>query len=326
MKRALPTAKVGGPATTGPRSAKAAAFLRQFLEHCARGTNAVTGKAGAPLDFVELPRQRLAQSGGRPRADGHGLRAGRSGSRLRDRCVFPGLASLPVIVSEWDPEGCAACSARTHPQNAYRNTTLYPANRAVVFSAALKLADKYKINLEGLLTWAFEFEGQPYFDGFRTLATNGIDKPVLNFFRMAGLMGGSRVKVAQRRSGRRNRRSTRWPPRAATKSPSWPGTTTTRTRPRPPRRSKWLSKASLRPLPACSSSTTASTSATATPTPPGRRWARRRTPARNSTRASKPPASSSSSNPRAGCGPAREPPDIEFSLPRQGISLLHLSW
>ena len=37
-----------------------------------------------------------------------------------------------------------------------------------------------------MLTWAFEFEDQPYFDGFRTLATNGIDKPVLNVFRMAG--------------------------------------------------------------------------------------------------------------------------------------------
>ena len=38
-----------------------------------------------------------------------------------------------------------------------------------------------------MLTWAFEFEDQPYFDGFRTLATNGIDKPVLNVFRMDGI-------------------------------------------------------------------------------------------------------------------------------------------
>jgi xylan 1,4-beta-xylosidase len=44
-----------------------------------------------------------------------------------------------------------------------------------------------------MLTWAFEFEGKPYFDGYRTLATNGVDKPVLNFFRMAGLMSGDRV-------------------------------------------------------------------------------------------------------------------------------------
>jgi xylan 1,4-beta-xylosidase len=45
------------------------------------------------------------------------------------------------------------------------------------------------------LSWAFEFEDQPWFDGFRSLATNGVDKPVLNLFRMAGLMRGDRVKV-----------------------------------------------------------------------------------------------------------------------------------
>ena len=44
-----------------------------------------------------------------------------------------------------------------------------------------------------MLTWSFEFESKDYFEGFRTLATNGIDKPILNFFRMAGLMSGERV-------------------------------------------------------------------------------------------------------------------------------------
>jgi xylan 1,4-beta-xylosidase len=59
----------------------------------------------------------------------------------------------------------------------------------------LELAERRRANLEGILTWAFEFEGQPYFDGFRTLATNGVDKPVLNLFRMLGLMRGERVKT-----------------------------------------------------------------------------------------------------------------------------------
>lgn len=45
------------------------------------------------------------------------------------------------------------------------------------------------------MTWAFEFEGQPYFEGFRTLATNGVDKPVLNAFRMFGLLGNERLKA-----------------------------------------------------------------------------------------------------------------------------------
>jgi len=43
VKRALPTARVGGPATTGPADPKGAAFLRQFLAHCAEGH---------PLDFI----------------------------------------------------------------------------------------------------------------------------------------------------------------------------------------------------------------------------------------------------------------------------------
>ncbi len=54
VKRALPTARVGGPGTTGPGAAKAAEFLRQFLEHCQQGKNYVTGKTGAPLDFISF--------------------------------------------------------------------------------------------------------------------------------------------------------------------------------------------------------------------------------------------------------------------------------
>ena len=48
------------------------------------------------------------------------------------------------------------------------------------------------MNLEGALTWAFEFEDQPPFAGFRQLASDGIDLPVLNVFRMFGKMGGQR--------------------------------------------------------------------------------------------------------------------------------------
>jgi xylan 1,4-beta-xylosidase len=59
----------------------------------------------------------------------------------------------------------------------------------------LDLAAQYGVNLMGAVTWAFEFEDQPYFDGFRDLATNGIGKPVLNVFRMLGMMTGDRVRV-----------------------------------------------------------------------------------------------------------------------------------
>ena len=99
------------------------------------------------------------------------------------------------MLSESDPEGCAACSSREYPRNAYRNGPLYPAYLAVANHGIMEIAARRKANIEGILTWAFLFEGQPYFDGFRTLATNGIDKPVLNYFRMAGLMRGDRVAV-----------------------------------------------------------------------------------------------------------------------------------
>jgi xylan 1,4-beta-xylosidase len=194
VKRALPAAKVGGPATTGPSVPHAASFLRQFLEHC-QATK-------APLDFITFHAK------GRPSVvDGH-VRMGMTKNAedvakgFEIVASFPQFRKLPIVLSESDPEGCAACSARVYPQNAYRNGTLYPAYTAVMLKNIFELADRAGVNIEGMLTWAFEFEGQPYFDGFRTLATNGVDKPVLNIFRMAGLLGGNRVKVQSSGGGR----------------------------------------------------------------------------------------------------------------------------
>ncbi|MBV8829195.1 MAG: beta-xylosidase [Acidobacteriaceae bacterium] len=195
VKRALPSARVGGPASTGPDNAKAAAFLRQFLEHCSSGRNAATGQQGAPLDFISFHVK------GRPKVIGGHVQMGLS-QEMKDSSQgfsivrsFSKFKDLPIVLSEADPEGCAACSARVYPQNAYRNGTLYPSYEAVAFKTLLGMSSRDHMNLQGILTWAFEFEDQPYFDGFRTLATNGIDKPVLNFFRMAGLMRGDLLKV-----------------------------------------------------------------------------------------------------------------------------------
>ena len=195
VKRALSSARVGGPATTGPSGAKAAAFLRQFLEHCDRGSNTATGGTGAPLDFITYHAK------GRPAVvDGHVRMGIANNAEDVDKGyaivrAFPKFAALPIVLSESDPEGCAACSARVYPQNAYRNGALYACYTAVMMKNILELADRRQANIEGMLTWAFEFEDQPYFDGFRTLATNGIDKPVLNVFRMAALMRGGRVRT-----------------------------------------------------------------------------------------------------------------------------------
>jgi xylan 1,4-beta-xylosidase len=195
VRRALPKARVGGPATTGPARKAAGDYLRQFLEHCANGKNYVTGKTGTPLDFITFHAK------GQPKVvDGH-VRMGLL-NNLRDVdeglaivASFPKFATLPIVLSEADPEGCAACAASTHPQYAYRNGTMYPSFEAAAVRSILELNRKHKTNIVGILTWAFEFEDQPYFAGFRDLATNGVDKPVLNLFRMLGMMGGERISA-----------------------------------------------------------------------------------------------------------------------------------
>jgi xylan 1,4-beta-xylosidase len=195
LKRALPTARIGGPHVTGPNGQRTQQLMRDFIEHCLRGTNHATGKTGSSLDFVAFHAK------GAPRVvDGHvrmgisnQLRAIDNGFRIA--ASFPELAGKPIIIGESDPEGCAACSVKTNPENAYRNGTMYSSYTAAQIARTYELADLHKVNLIGSVTWAFEFEGQDYFAGFRDLATNGLDKPVLNVFRMLGMMSGERVRV-----------------------------------------------------------------------------------------------------------------------------------
>jgi xylan 1,4-beta-xylosidase len=196
VKRALPTARIGGPETTGPNGGRAQEFLRTFLDHALHGTNFATGRKGSPLDLVTFH----AKGAPRVMPDGHvrmsvanQLRAIDNG--LAIAASFPELADTPVIIGESDPEGCAACPVRTNPANAYRNGTMYSSYTAEQIARTYQIVDAHKANLVGAVTWAFLFEDQPYFSGFRSLATNGIDKPVLNVFRMLGQMSGNRVAV-----------------------------------------------------------------------------------------------------------------------------------
>lgn len=195
VKKALPQALIGGPTSTGPRWNKAADFLKAFLQHCTDGKNDATGKTGAPLDYITFHAK------GDPKViNGHVQM--NMATQLQDVArgfeiinASPSFKKLPVIIGEFDPEGCAACSVNFNPQNAYRNGTMYSSYTAASFAQLYKLASKYNINLKGAVSWSFEFENEPWFAGFRDLATNGIDKPVLNVFRMFGMMKGNMLEV-----------------------------------------------------------------------------------------------------------------------------------
>jgi xylan 1,4-beta-xylosidase len=193
--RAFPGARMGGPDSTGPASPKAAEFLRLFLEHCARQRNFVTGKTGSRLDFISFhPKGSPKWLGDHVQMGiAHQLAAIEQGFKIVGS--FPEWNRTPIILGESDPEGCAACSAQNNPQNSYRNGPLYASYTAETLYNIQVLASREHVNFLGAVTWAFEFEDQPYFAGFRELASNGLDKPVLNAFRMLGMLGNDRVKV-----------------------------------------------------------------------------------------------------------------------------------
>lgn len=195
VREALPGAKVGGPASTGPNSMSAGVFLDSFLKHCQDDKSAADG-GPIPLDFISFhPKGNSSFVDGHVRMGiGNELDASDAGFKIVAK--YPRFRMLPIILSEADPEGCAACSMKTNPANSYRNSPLYGTYTAVMMKGLFDLQDRDRVNVAAMLSWSFEFENKDFFEGFRTLATNGVDKPVLNIFRMAGLMSGERVMTS----------------------------------------------------------------------------------------------------------------------------------
>jgi xylan 1,4-beta-xylosidase len=177
VRRALPDARVGGPDVAG----SGGDFMHDFLRHITTGTNYATGKVGTPTDFLSFHAK------GQPAmVDGHvrmdiSKQLNTADQAFAMIAAVPGLADRPIIIGENDPEGCAACPGE---QNAYRNDSMYSSYTAAIYPRLWELGLRRKVRLEGALTWAFTFIGQPWFAGYRQLSTNGIDLPVLNAFRL----------------------------------------------------------------------------------------------------------------------------------------------
>jgi len=192
VRRALPSARVGGPDTAG----HGGAFMEGFPEHITAGRNFATGQIGTPTDFLAFHAK-----GAPTVADGH-VRMGIKeqletiDAGFRMIAARPALRGLPIVIGESDPEGCAACQG---PRFGYRNGTMYSSYTAASFARKHELAARHGVNLQGALTWAFEFEDQAWFAGFRQLASNGVEMPVFNVFRMFSRMHGRRVRAVSSR-------------------------------------------------------------------------------------------------------------------------------
>ncbi len=151
LKRALPTARIGGPHVTGPNSERSQTFLRTFLEHCLRGRNSATGKIGSPLDYIGFHAKgapRVTDAGHVRMAISNQLKAIANGFAIV--ASYPELRNTPIVIGESDPEGCAACPARAYPHNAYRNGTMYSSYTAAQIARTYELAELHKVNLLGV--------------------------------------------------------------------------------------------------------------------------------------------------------------------------------
>ena len=87
VRRALPEAKVGGPDSAGGGTK----FLRDFLEHCVRGTNFATGKIGTPVDFISFHAK------GSPTFTNNHVRMGISAQLRNMDSAFKIIAAFPEL-------------------------------------------------------------------------------------------------------------------------------------------------------------------------------------------------------------------------------------
>ena len=197
VKAACPLARIGGPCTTNPNLERnSGRYLDSFLDHCVNGTNYVTGQKGAALDFVTFHVK-----GGGYRADPLHKKQNPPSVKqvVRDVSIgydivskYAGLTQLECVLSEIDPDGWAAGGAWDNANLNFRNTEYYPSYVACAFDKLNRWSTAKGWDLK-FLTWAFMFVGERCFEGTRAFSTQGIDKAILNLFRMYARMGTQQV-------------------------------------------------------------------------------------------------------------------------------------
>ena len=196
VKAASPAARVGGPSVTNPDyQQNSARLLEGFLDHCRNGVNYHSGEKGAVLDFTTFhvkgggyPMDPKAKQGPPPSVKRimEGIQTGYDILRKH------GYETLECILSEIDPDGWAAGGVGDNINFTFRNTEYYPSFVAAAFDKASRFAKSKNWDLR-FLTWAYLFPGERAFEGTRALSTQGIDKAVLNLFRMYARMGSQEV-------------------------------------------------------------------------------------------------------------------------------------
>src|SRR5207247_1645457 len=169
------------------------------LAHCA--------KTGVPLDFVAFHTQAARCSPWR----GYGPIGGpapeeQSPSSLKmlrevraalDAVgAHPRFRDLPCIVDECDASVPAHWGFYDNANFAYRNNAYFPVFQCKLMKKLLDLSRLGAPHVAQATTWSFYFEGERFFEGTRSLFTaQGVEKPVLNAYRMLARLGDARLAV-----------------------------------------------------------------------------------------------------------------------------------
>ena len=202
LHKVIPTARFGGPATTGNEDPEkdGSLFLRTFLAHTREGTNYCSGLPGTRLDFVSFHSK-----GGNYRFDAlaekqlPSVRTFLSNVRTQAGIVREyGYGGLECVLSEADPDGWAAGGRFDNFNLNFRNTEYYASWMISAYKNLFALAENLRMDIRPLI-WAFMFEGERCFEGTRTLSTQGIDKAVFNLFRLLSRLGTQQVLLESSR-------------------------------------------------------------------------------------------------------------------------------
>ncbi|PRY10867.1 GH39 family glycosyl hydrolase [Kineococcus rhizosphaerae] len=195
VRSVLPDARVGGPAVTGG----GVEFLRTFLQH--------TADHDVALDFVSFHTKgsaftpwRTYGPTGAPAPEKQNPSAHKMLFEIRrmQRVIaeFPQYHSLPAIVDECDAGVPAHYSVYDNANFAFQNTEYYPVFQVKLFKKILDLNETEPVTVEQATSWSFYFEGERFFEGTRAFLTaGGIEKPLLNAYRMLSRLGGRRLSA-----------------------------------------------------------------------------------------------------------------------------------
>jgi xylan 1,4-beta-xylosidase len=204
VRSVLPQALVGGPATTGDLtpvaglSAQGPDFLDSFLDFC-------TGQA-VPLDFVTFHTKGAYFRPWRSYLPPGQVSAPQSPSMvkmlrevrhaLRQVAARPALAGAECLADECDASVPAHHGRYDNSNFAYRNTEYFPVFQCSLMKKLLDLDEARTARLRAATAWAFYIEGERCFEGTRSLVTyGGIEKPLLNAYRLLGRLGGLRLRA-----------------------------------------------------------------------------------------------------------------------------------